>query len=118
MIYEYQCENCGTKIEQFRSCDERDAPVECSFCGGICKRIISLFEANWADLKCWRLFGHKAQMKIRFYCYRCNKYYTEAIRDNKRLKGFENRVRCQECGEILEIREFHMNGIVKKVIDD
>ncbi len=39
--YEYECENCGNKLEDFRTISKRDEKTICSKCNSIMIRIIS-----------------------------------------------------------------------------
>jgi putative FmdB family regulatory protein len=44
--YEYKCVSCGRTEEKFRPTAERDAPVQCSQCGGKAERVLSAFLAT------------------------------------------------------------------------
>jgi hypothetical protein len=58
MIYEYQC-SCGKKIEHFQHTFENiPRHIKCE-CGRLAFRVFSNFLANFIDLKCQRLFGHR-----------------------------------------------------------
>lgn len=45
-LYEYECPECGRKLELRRSMADNDRPTRCPECGkGVLKRVLSLFSA-------------------------------------------------------------------------
>lgn len=46
-IYEYNCEDCGTRFDALRTMSDADAPIDCEQCAGDkTSRAISLFNAQ------------------------------------------------------------------------
>lgn len=46
-IYEYDCQNCGTRFDTLRSFAQADLPMACSVCqSSNTKRALSLFNAS------------------------------------------------------------------------
>jgi len=46
-IYEYLCQECGTRFETIRSMREADLPIDCQDCGSAhTERLISVFNAQ------------------------------------------------------------------------
>jgi putative FmdB family regulatory protein len=52
-LYEYECPECGRKLELRRSIAESERDVKCPECGkGILKRVLSLFSTSVSDKSC------------------------------------------------------------------
>jgi putative FmdB family regulatory protein len=53
-LYEYECPECGCRLEQRRSMADSDRPDKCPQCGkGVLKRVLSLFStASSSDSSC------------------------------------------------------------------
>ena len=59
-IYEYECKSCGNIFEYLSLRQKQLSFVKCPKCGALAKRKISKSNFNAVDLKCQRIFGHKA----------------------------------------------------------
>ena len=52
-VYEYECQECGEKFEQFRSISSDDSEVECPKCNTKePKRVMSAFATCCSDENC------------------------------------------------------------------
>ena len=52
-LYEYECPECGCRLELRRSMADSDRPDKCPQCGkGVLKRVLSLFSTASSDRSC------------------------------------------------------------------
>ena len=52
-LYEYECPDCGRKLELRRSMADSDRPTKCPECGkGMLKRVLSLFSSTSSAENC------------------------------------------------------------------